>query len=289
MSGGTGRLALVFDDGYATDYEQLRPILREADASACFAVVPAWLGNDDHLTEDQLRTLADEGHEVVSHGRRHRFLQAHELVADAAEGDDRLVLDGHVFPGENHGVAVGDAYELTDGDRSETIDIADTTGTEDDPVVELRDVIEHDYDADETVCRPTLATIEDEIVEVREDFAERDYEPRSFVFPYDAADPRAWRLARQTYDAIPNVAVRSLPNPPGTTPTNWRRYYLETTHLSRPAVATYLDEVAESDGLGILAGHSDWDSVPPERVAWVIDAARERDVELVTLSDAVDH
>ncbi|MFB6073905.1 MAG: polysaccharide deacetylase family protein [Haloarculaceae archaeon] len=286
MSDANARLALVFDDGYATDDEQIRPVLREADAPACFAIVPRWLGDDDHLTADELQRLADEGNEVVSHGRHHRFLQAHRLTADAAAGDERLALDAHVFPGEDHGVRAGDTYEVTDGERSETVTVADAAGDEEDPRVELAAPLEGAYAAGEAVCRPSQATIEDEIVGVRAAFADLGYDPDSFVFPYDAADPRAWRLAADTYDAVANAAVRSLPNRPGAEPTDWRRYYLETTHQTRPEVGTYLDALAGTGGVGILAGHSDWDSVPPERVAWTIRAARERGIAVTTLRDA---
>jgi peptidoglycan/xylan/chitin deacetylase (PgdA/CDA1 family) len=42
-----GRLVLVFDDGYIEDHEIVRPVLDRLDASAVFAIVPTWLGEDD--------------------------------------------------------------------------------------------------------------------------------------------------------------------------------------------------------------------------------------------------
>ncbi|WP_206424993.1 hypothetical protein [Halosimplex salinum] len=52
-------------------------------------------------------------------------------------------------------------------------------------------------------------------------------------------------------------------------------------------IETYLDSVAECGGLGILAGHTDWETVPPERVGAVVDAARERGIEVTTVGEAV--
>ena len=101
-----GRLALVFDDGYIEDYEEIYPVLDERGVPACQAIVPGWLGDDGHLTAEQLGELADAGWEVVAHGRRHRYMGPHHLAADAAAGDRRLRLDsGHVFPGEEIGRA----------------------------------------------------------------------------------------------------------------------------------------------------------------------------------------
>lgn len=282
-----GRLVLVFDDGYATDHEQLLPVLRERDAPATVAVVSGWLGDEGHLEVDQLGDLTDAGWEVLAHGRRHRYLQAHHLAADVASGDGQVtVAAGHVFPGEEHGTFPGDRYELTDGERTVEVRLGEAlVAGEETVALGVEGEIGAVFDGDETVLRPADATLEDEIEDVREEFADLGADPATFVFPYDAADARAWDLAAETYDAVANAAVRSLSNPPGTAPTNYRRYYLERTHLRRAEIETYLDGVAERGGLGILAGHSAWDSVTPERVAFVVDAARERGIDVTTFAD----
>lgn len=101
--------------------------------------------------------------------------------------------------------------------------------------------------------------------------------------PLRRADARAWRLASETYDAVGNAAVGPLPTPPGTAPTNLRRRYLETDAATRVDIETFLDEVATADGFGVLAGHSAWDAVTSERVAFAIEATRERGIELTTV------
>ena len=281
-----GRLALVFDDGYIEDYEDIYPVLDERGVPACQAIVPGWLGDDGHLTAEQLGELADAGWEVVAHGRRHRYMQAHGLAEDAAAGDRRLRLaGGHVFPGEDHGLYPGDAFEVTDGERTETRALA---GKDDDePVVELDDPLSAEFAADETVVRPTAAQIRDEVVGVRGKFEGLGYEPTTFALPYDAGDARVWRAVADEYDALVDASVRSLPNPPGTPPLSLSRYYLETSHMRMVEIEAYLDEVAAGGGLGILAGHTAWETVPSERVATVVDAARGRDIEVTTVRDAV--
>ncbi|CCQ34171.1 Carbohydrate esterase family 4 protein [Halorhabdus tiamatea SARL4B] len=282
------RLALVFDDGYRSDFDMLRPALAELDAPMTLAIVPGWLGGDDHVTPEELRTLAEDGHEILSHGRRHRYLGTHRVTADVSAGDRRVTLDDHVFPEDDHGVYVGDDYEITDGEESETVTLAEKAGTDDEPIMAFETALSAEYAAGEAVVRPAMDTIEDEIVGVREEFDELGFDPTGFVFPYDATDPRAWAVASEEYDTIANAAVRSLPNPPGTLPTNWRRYYLQTDHLTRPEIESYLDTLAEQGGVGILAGHSDWASVPEERVTWTVEAARERGIDVTTLREAAE-
>lgn len=40
--------------------------------------------------------------------------------------------------------------------------------------------------------------------------------------------------------------------------------------------------MAERDALGVLAGHGAWDTLPPERVALVVEMAHERGIEVTT-------
>lgn len=281
-----GQLALVFDDGYAEEYDDLYPVLDDRGVPASLAIVPEWLGEEGHLTAGELDELVDAGWEVVAHGRRHRYLQAHGLAEDATAGDERLHLDSdHVFPGEDHGLYPGDSFEVTDGSTTETHALA-AKGDED-PVVTLEAPLGADFAAEETVFRPTADQIDDEVAGVRGEFAALGYDPTTFALPYDAGDPRVRRAVAREYDALVNATPRSLPNLPDTPPLGLSRYYLQTTHMRMVEVETYLDEVAESGGLGVLAGHAAWESVPAERVAAVVDAAHARDIEVTTVRDAV--
>lgn len=285
-----GELVLVFDDGYATDYREVLPVLREADAPACIAVVPEWLGSDGHLSGSQLTELRDDGCELVAHGRRHRDLRARRLASAPGAGDDRIHVDGTVYAGEDHGVYPGDEFELTDGRRAITVDLAGTGEDEAGEYVELATPLADGFNAgdrnDDVVLRPTTDLLEDEIGGVREAFATLGSEPSAFVFPYDAVDPRSWAVAASRYDVVPNADVGPLPNRPDAGPRTLRRRYLQTTHATRTEIGTYLDATAECEGVAILAGHSAWDSVPPARVAWVLEAARERAIEVTTFRDS---
>jgi peptidoglycan/xylan/chitin deacetylase (PgdA/CDA1 family) len=279
-----GHLVLTFDDGYATDHDLVRPVLAERDARAVFAVVPSWLGDPGHLTADRLETLVDAGHEVAAHGRRHRYLQAPRLARPAASGDDRLHVAGEVHDDEDSGIVVGDRYEVTDGEHREAVTIEGVHATDEGGVLTLDSGLGGAFDRGEAVVRPHETVVADEVRGVREDFLALGVDPSTFVLPYGAADTRAWRTVREEYDVLANAAIRSLPNPPGTAPTNLRRYYLETTHHTRVELGEYLDAVAETGGVGVLAGHSAWESVTAERVGWVVDAARERGVEVTTFA-----
>jgi len=82
----TPQLALVFDDGYAEEYHEYRSVVQDREVPFSLAITPARLGDEGHLTVEQLRELVETGCDVLAHGRRHRYLQAHRL-ADAATAD----------------------------------------------------------------------------------------------------------------------------------------------------------------------------------------------------------
>lgn len=283
-----GRLALVFDDGYATDDTLVRPVLDGFDVPGCFAVVPDWLDRDGYLDADQARSLAADGHEVLAHGSRHRFLQRYSLVEPVCEGDTQAVVKSHVFPEKPGGVYRGDTVELTDGQRREVQTVAGTVRGDEHPVVQFDTPVGADFDPEHSVLRFTEEVVHEEVVDAATALSERGLDPSGFVFPYGAADMRAWALAREHYRTLPNVACRSLPNRQDTAPTDLRRYYLETTHLTDVEISDYLDAVASDGGLGVLAGHSEWESVTRDRLRHVLETAADRGVRVTTFQGLHD-
>jgi len=76
-------VALTFDDGLATHYEEVFPLLLEQGAAATFFATSSWVGTPGHVTWAQLREMADAGMSVQSHTATHPFLS--ELDRGRAE------------------------------------------------------------------------------------------------------------------------------------------------------------------------------------------------------------
>jgi peptidoglycan/xylan/chitin deacetylase (PgdA/CDA1 family) len=68
------QVTMTFDDGCETDLVTAAPVLLEAGFQATFYVVSGWLGTRGHLSEAQVRELAQLGFEVGSHSLTHAFL-----------------------------------------------------------------------------------------------------------------------------------------------------------------------------------------------------------------------
>ena len=86
-------VALTFDDGCDTDATVVAPVLRALGFTAAFFVSPALIGQDGRVSWAQLRTLADDGFLVGSHGLDHALLDevpAQELVRQIVESKQWL-------------------------------------------------------------------------------------------------------------------------------------------------------------------------------------------------------
>ncbi|MEK8142048.1 polysaccharide deacetylase family protein [Streptomyces sp. M10(2022)] len=96
-AGRRGLVGLTFDDGYADFLHEALPVLRRHGCTATVFVLPGRLGGSNAwdplgprralLSEEEIRTLAEAGMEIGSHGMRHQDLT--EL------GDDELRLETH--------------------------------------------------------------------------------------------------------------------------------------------------------------------------------------------------
>lgn len=71
-----GMVSFSFDDGYASVYDNARPILNAANIKASLYIVSTYLDGTDPLYMDttQMLALNQDGHEIGSHTRTHAFL-----------------------------------------------------------------------------------------------------------------------------------------------------------------------------------------------------------------------
>jgi len=66
---------LTFDDGHDNHYSEAFPLLEKYNMKGVFYVITDKMSNDPvHLTWDQVREIADAGHEIGSHTLTHREL-----------------------------------------------------------------------------------------------------------------------------------------------------------------------------------------------------------------------
>ncbi len=93
-------VVLTFDDGYASHFESVAPLLLRYRFSGTFFVPAALVGRSGYMSWDQLRKLVFLGMEIGSHGLSHRpFTQLSRQQLDLElTGSKRLLEDNLGIP-----------------------------------------------------------------------------------------------------------------------------------------------------------------------------------------------
>jgi len=87
-----------FDDSCLSTYAEAFPILRENGLVGCISVVTDFVGLENRYTWENIREMADQGWEIVSHTRTHDMWDLtpekirHEIV------ESRRILNEHGYP-----------------------------------------------------------------------------------------------------------------------------------------------------------------------------------------------
>lgn len=155
---GEGRLpersvVLTFDDGYASHFELVAPLLVRYRFSGTFFISPGLVGRPGYLTWDQVRKMAFLGMEIGSHGISHRPLtQLHgaeldqELVESKRELEQQLGVPVRSLaaPGGYWNQAVADAVTRA-GYEAAWVSTIGTNGPETNPLALRRVVVRQPF------------------------------------------------------------------------------------------------------------------------------------------------
>lgn len=279
----SGRVVFIYDDGPATDYDVFQ-IHRDAGVPGCSAVISEKLGEDGWLTPSEIREMESAGWEIMSHTERHRALSEIPLTADVSAGDDRLPVD---VP--RHGAIPGDRLVVSDDHGEETVTVTGREEVDGRSYLRLEAPLEDGYRVDAGATeRYTDEIIEAALRESKQTIEATGVTVSNLVMPYGRYGEHAQEVAPETYDAVANASwddgLNSLAKP---RPYQLNRRYFKPNEMSESELATYLDSVHEQNALGILAGHTAYETFSKERVRTAIRMVEERNLEVVTLRRAL--
>lgn len=287
-----GYLVITYDDGPIEDYELTFQVHQEYDVPGCVAACPGLMESDDAddwLHPDQLREMYDAGWEVMSHTVDHRAVGEVPLAGDVEEGDVEIPVESTL-----HGRFEGDPLALFDDEGTETEAIVTGRGgSGDGQYLELEEPIDVALAAangarvrySDEFTREILADSQAQLEEIV-----GEGQVTGFVYPYERHDGLAEELVPEYYEVTPRAHRGNGLNPTyaGVDPFTLSRNYYEEDRMSEAEIAEFLDQVANEPDFGILGAHSHYDTVTEERIATTIEMALERDIEIVTLQEALD-
>ncbi|WP_327053548.1 polysaccharide deacetylase family protein [Halomicrococcus gelatinilyticus] len=289
-SSSNGKLVFTYDDGPVEDYTNTyRKAHRKEGVPGCSAVVASYVGGGSALSASQLRTLEDEGWEIMSHTVQHRLLAAVEVTRDVASGDRKLHVSTNV-----HGKVPGDELVVSDGTRSTTVTVTGNGSDEKGEFVELESPVGQAFTASDGVTeRYSDAVLRTSLRESKRQIEEYGVDVSNIVMPYGGYGRRTQELVDEHYTAVANGGLAiggrgQIHHADGIQLPHLSRTMFRRGKITKDELGTFLDRVASEDTLGILGGHS-WatEKLSPSRIRMVIQMAKDRNVDIVTLRDAL--
>lgn len=282
-----GAVVFVYDDGPMQDYTQALPVHREFDAPATTGIVPEWIGREGYMDNDwmdveHLEDLVDAGWEIASHTTEHTAVGTFELVEGADPEDD------HVYPEEiRHGYHRGKVLEVTNGDRTVHRTVADYGSDGVGRYIALDAPLGESFAAGETVVRYPEEQMHASLGESKRELERLGFEVDTLLAPYDNFDEYSRGFVEEYYDGVANAEHGSRINDrDGFDPyRTCRDYFIEFT--TRESVQRDLDEIAERGALGVFGAHAFKEEVSKERIRETLEWVDERDIEVLTLREAI--
>ena len=280
----SGRMVFVYDDGYVEDYTQTFTIHQQLEVPACAAVPSSVIGrNEKFLTQDQLTEMADAGWEVMSHAVAHDALGAVDLVEPAQPDDTRLYVDSTVHGRTPH------MAEIYQGNTRVTRKITGNGQDDTGGYLTIDSEVGKSFPAGQTRVRFTKDVVDRVLRKSKAQLEEMGHDVSNFVYPYGRYDDRAKSLVKEHYNAVANAFPGGYNATIGIDPYELHREYFHTNTMTEQDISNYMDEVASRDTLGLFGGHSRNPDLPGERIQTAIEMAQERNLEIVTLQEALEH
>jgi hypothetical protein len=287
-----GYLVITYDDGPIEDYELTFQVHQEYGVPGCVAACPGLMDSDDSddwLHPDQLREMYDAGWEVMSHTVDHRAVGEIPITENVTEGDVEIPVASNL-----HGRIEGDPIVLFDDDGNRTeATVAGRGGSGDGQYIELQEPIDVSLSPENDARERYTDEFTERILadsQARLEEIVGDGQVTGFIYPYERHDGLAEELVPEYYETTPRAHQGNGLNPTyaGVDPFTISREYYEEDRMTEEEIAEFLDQVANEPDFGILGAHSHYDTVTEERIATTIEMALERDIEIVTLQEALD-
>lgn len=282
-----GAVVFIYDDGPMEDYTQAFPAHQAFDAPASTGIVTEWIGRQDFNDNDwmdvhHLEELADAGWEITSHTIRHASLGTFELVEDAAP------TDTHIYPDSlRHGFHPDRNIEITDGERTVERTVVGTGEDAAGRYIELDETLDASFAAGETIERYTADEMHAILGESQRQLEDLGFEVTTLLAPYDEYDDWALEFVPEYYDGVANAQPSSRINDPDTfDPYQTRRdYFIEFT--SPEPIIQDIDKIANEGLLGIFGAHTFKEEITQDGIRQILEWVHARDVEVLTLRDAI--
>lgn len=278
-----GAIVFVYDDGTMEDYTQALPAHEEFGAPATTGIVSDWVGTSGYMDTEELDELVDAGWEIASHTKKHRPLASFPLTEDTNHSDTIVSAEGY-----RHGHHEGETVEISNGETKVLREVAGLAGEPGERRVKLTEPVGEHFHAGETDIRYPTDMMHEAVDDSKKALEEMGYGVSTILAPYDAYSGYSNLFVKEEYDGVANAEHGSRINYPDEyDPYQTQRdYFIEFT--DKKSVKHDLDKIADDALLGVVGAHSFKEKVNEESIREMLEWVKERDIETVTLREAIE-
>ena len=178
---------------------------------------------------------------------------------------------------------------VSDADNEETVTVSGRETTDGTTYLTLENSVEHGYRVDAGANeRYTDEIVRRALTKSKSELEEIGVSVSNVVMPYGRFGKRAQRTVPQVYQAVGNATWDDGVNAyPEMNPYQLSRRYFKPGSMTEAELKDHLDTVSERNALGILAGHTQYEEFSKDRVRTAIRMVKERNIEVVTLRQAL--
>ncbi len=286
------QVVIVYDDGPVTDYTKAFPVHKDEGVPASMGIVSTWVGTGGSESmrrasnKKELAEMESFGFEIMSHTREHSSLVSFPLLKDVSPDDT------HVYPKGKHTSHPFDTryqVEIYDDNQSVLRTVAGS-GRDDngDLYMILNKPVGKSFSADTARERLSAKSMRYALGDSKKKLESYGFTVDNLLAPFDEFSDYSKRFAKEHYMGVANSVEKSGVNPrDNLTPFGTQRdYFIEYTDWG--PIKDQLDTIAQTNALGIFGAHTQKDEVTPKKIRRMIRAAKDRNIEIVTLRKALE-
>ncbi|GAB7019288.1 hypothetical protein JCM18750_21490 [Halostagnicola bangensis] len=277
-----GRVVFIYDDSWREDWTDTFPVHQDEDVPACCAAVTDYVDTGWGLLPEHLHEMEAEGWEIISHTASHGAVGNLFLTEPTEPDDHRVYLNGDFLEDR-------DGSEIVISDDNRTVENVIAGGGNNDigTYIDLEEPVGDSFEPDESFTRFSDEIVREEVVGSKEELEEMGLEIDHFVSPFGRSEGLVDELVQEHYAGFANRGGDGLNPIDGLDPHELGRTSIDGNVQDREGIEAFYDEVVAGDYLGIVVGHSQFDKTTPERVRFAIQEAKARNLEIVTLREAL--
>ncbi|EFW90935.1 polysaccharide deacetylase [Haladaptatus paucihalophilus DX253] len=279
-----GRVVFIYDDSPEEDYTRIFPVHQDEGVPGCVAAVADRIGHSSWLSPEQLREMEREGWEMMSHSVRHRALGEIAVTRDVEPGETKLYVESNF-----HKRVPGDEIVVDDGRRTETFTVADGGEDSTGEYLVAEEPLRTPFRAKDGVTeRYTDDLLRRSLKNSKETLEGFGVNVSSLVLPFGRTRGRVQELVPDYYDVLANEHHGGFNARASLDRYHLGRAVFRDGSMTEAEIGAFLDRVRNEDALGIFVGHSQDGHLAPSRVRATIRLAKRRNLEIVTLRDALE-